>query len=78
MTQPIIYWFNPITFTFLQNASVWTTVSLALYNNAVFTAIDNTPTIYVLDNTGKNQIINITDRVYLNYENISFSIIVKI
>ena len=61
MTQSIIYWFNPITFTFLRNASVWTTVSLALYNNAVFTAIDNTPTIYVLDNTAKNQIINITD-----------------
>ena len=59
-SQGTIYWFNPINFTLLRNASVWTSLSLALYRDSVFTSKDGTPAINVLDKQANQQIINIT------------------
>ena len=59
-SQGTIYWFDPISFTLIRNASVWTSLSLALYRDSVFTSKNSTPAINVLDKQANQQIINIT------------------
>ena len=59
--QASIYWFNPINLAFQRNASVWTTVTLALHNDQVLISRDYVSTIYVLDREARQQITNVTD-----------------
>lgn len=58
--QGTIHWFDPISFIPLRNASIWTTLSLALYRDLVFTSQGGTSAIYVLNEQVNQQIINIT------------------
>lgn len=48
-SQPILYFFNPITMTYLRNFTINGSPSLTLYNNQTFTAAENTAIIYIRD-----------------------------
>jgi hypothetical protein len=55
-----LYWFDPFNLTFIRSGSVWTALSIVLYNGSLFTSIGSIPTIYVLDSQTMTSITNIT------------------
>ncbi|CAF1502923.1 unnamed protein product, partial [Didymodactylos carnosus] len=59
-TTGSLYWFNPMNLAFIRNSSIWTSLSLSLHNNSIFTGLDSHPAINVFDSQTNNQIINIS------------------
>jgi hypothetical protein len=58
--QPYLYWFNPVTMTFLRNYSIGDSLTLTVYNNQTFTATDGNPSIFIRDSQTNNYLANIT------------------
>jgi hypothetical protein len=46
---PIIYWFDPFTMEYIKNSTGNASLSLTLYDNLTFTALDGTPIVYLRD-----------------------------
>ena len=57
--SPILYFFNPVTMTYLRNFTIISSYFLALYNNQTFTALGNTPLIYIRNSQTNNLLTNI-------------------
>ncbi|CAF1397138.1 unnamed protein product [Adineta ricciae] len=59
-SSPASLWFNPITMTAIENNSLSTSLTVTLYNNEMFTAVDGTPRIHLRNKLTNVYIGNLT------------------
>ena len=57
---PFLYWFNPMTATFLRNFSIPGSYSLTVYKNQTFTAVAGTPLINIRNSQTNDYLGNIS------------------